>query len=299
MSVIEAYIVPGSLKGGRTNTVQREYTVTWRCKVDDLFDNQVTVLASPLIPGDNVPFLGTNGSDIGARVTKRDARQSEISPYVWEVEITYSTQQADETQFLENPLIRPPKETYSTERYQRFGHEVPNFDYNANNAADSPTLAVLTSAKGRFEGGVGLETRRGVLTRVVNLNSFNFKTDVEDWIDRLNSSEWRGVPIGKAKIDDIRVEGPETENGFRFYVATYVIKVDRKWGWKLRLLDADTHHISGGVRKINRDTLTGQPFASPQLLDGSGGLLALGSQEKWREYDQFESKDFALNGRIG
>ena len=77
----------------------------------------------------------------------------------------------------------------------------------------------------------------------------------------------------------------------KYYVETIVFHViigqvgTYKKTWRREILDQDVYYLNGGVKA--RIQIKGQDACTPQLLDGNGGILAIGGTPVYHTYYEF------------
>ncbi len=138
----------------------------------------------------------------------------------WEIAAHYSTkfgnEDPDETE--ENPLLRPAKWRYSSQRATRTQER----DAAGNvyeNAAGKPfeSPPVLNYATARY-----------TITR--NEATFN-SLAAQNYANHVSSATWYGFAVGTVLCESIDAEEMR-EGEYHYYAVTYVVDVDTKYGWQ-------------------------------------------------------------------
>jgi hypothetical protein len=249
----------------------RSYRQTLRVITDSAADDQYTVVAAVSAV---YPLYSAHASDSLALLKTIRPRATE-HPRRWEVELEWNTDTEQEIEL--SPLNRPPTTRYSTEVVSRAVDE------------DLAGNAVRNSAGEPFEPPAELEVPRLVIQVQHNKESVDAPDIVANYLRRTNSVSWRGFAAGTVLLREFTAD-EEFEGGVYFFNTNWTFVVEPE-GWLLRLLDHGRNYLSAGALVPVVDA-NGSPRADGGLLDGAGGLLAVGGTPVFREFTVFGEADF-------
>jgi hypothetical protein len=229
--------------------------------------------------------LGTPGPDLwaegdtGSFATSIRASVSSEDGLTWTAEVDYGPY---EPETAESPLDEPEDVSWDQVTF-----EIP-VDYDANGTA------ILNSAGDPYDPPVMIEDDRPVLTIV--RNELEYNSDLSDlYRGSVNASAFFGKAPGTVKCMPMRAQRLWSPNlnineGY-YWKVTYTFHVNRD-GWKRKLLDQGYQELVSGVRK--KILVDGLPASQPQLLNGSGLKLAVGSDPVYKEFTVHKPRDFSV-----
>lgn len=266
---------------------KRTYTRTFLAITDNVADDATVVGADH-----RIPRLGAfHPNDPFSWVVKNQPRQSDDSPTLWTVTISYGTdlpevmaresQQVDEngesqagdvakdpSSRAENPLDRQPSWRVDYEQ----ATEVCEEDWQG--------FPILNSAGDPFDPPLEKEVSYRVVSVSFNVAGINFDL-LDQFDDAINNAPWKGRPAYTWRITGLNYESA-MENGISFWKVSMRFKYKAK-GWLRRVIDRGFREIqttgSAGAgtlaTKLVRimDKTTGGYPTEPQLLNGSGVRL--------------------------
>lgn len=139
-------------------------------------------------------------------------------------------------------------------------------------------------------------------SRTVYIVEKEVSTWLDEWDDldnSVNQHEFRmtdgikvvTIPARRGLMKPLSVSFRKEENGFSYYTVTSEIhKFKTVDDLKLELLDEGFHYIDGSTKKrILIKDASGRDIvpAEAQLLDGAGGVLAVGGTPQYRTFDDW------------
>lgn len=259
------------------DTLKAEFTETYQVTVDDPDDRQTT-FAQILTADDgseSIPQVGdAHEEDDDAICWKRSVDQQ---GFIYTVRVDYSTEKTD------SPLRAPAELRWDARESKRPCTQ------------DVDGRAIMTSAEVPPDPYPEKDTAEMTLTIVRNQAAFD-PVDALTYAYSLSSSNFYGflgIQCRMRPITATRVLDP-----FQYWKVQYVIDFisqkdedDVEKGWTLRFLDAGLVYLVGSVRTAV--TSGGQPATQPVPLDGTGGLLAVGSTDfHYRSYVIYPTVDW-------
>lgn len=265
MSVVKMGLVAGqeldaALPNASTSRLK------WLAVTDSNFDTSATVyqygLNNGILPLAYVsfhPFL------VGHLCRSVRVRQQDGEPRHWTIEAEYSTAPVEDQQQEENPLNRPVKRKWRTNKYRQA------IDRDVNNQA------ILNSAGDYFDPPV--EVDRSHWTCTVTANVSDVPSYILDYEDAVNNASITlgGISVAQytAKIDEIDISELKIEGEYEYYEFTYTLEMRREKWIPIKILDQGMRFKDGSNRKQIVDNSTpARPVSSPRLLNGSGAVLS-------------------------
>lgn len=291
-------------KVGRFPRLVREYVRRWVVHTDSPADTQLQVLLNPAFPRILSPYVGTDQFvDLGSFCTGITASQDQDDPQTWKVQASYSSDLSglaemanlgdphrldgnniggQGSQGFENPLLRPPKVSWSVLRT------------TVQLRKDQNGKAFLNSAGDEFDPPPEVDFSRPVLTVVKNFAAFDMVQAV-NYADCVNSDQWLSFGPGVVKVDSITAEFA-FENNVPYWAVTASFHFARNdpntpqptWN-PTQILDAGFSDISG---KVFTDTY-GHPYSKPKPLDGTGHQLAANAAPQYLSFTLYKARPFA------
>jgi hypothetical protein len=289
MSVVSVNLLFTGKSATEDLQYRRTYRETWEVICSSLSDDEQVVANAT-----GVPKRGqSHRRDPLAVVKDREISQSEDSPYIWYVSLTYDTQldlpQATnpdgETlspqELAENPLLRPAVWKISGQKTSEVCAEWLPLDAAGN--LGKTFKAIVNSALLPFDPPAMCEVSRPLLrvTKNVKEVSLEYLLRLQDAV---NDRVWRNLPKWTARVDSYEANN-KTENGVSFVELTLDIAL-RAETWLLQILDAglleriETANPKPPFNKIKIWTPIKDPFGhfgTVQPLNGSGQRLAPGA----------------------
>lgn len=256
----------------------RDYARTWRVVTDSAHVSALAVRTAPGIPRRFDPYQARDGTaDLQSLAKEIDAQQEQGNPFSWVVTVRYSTRITQPEYGDENPLNRPAELSGTGSRFAR----PVTIDTDGN--------AILTSSKENYDPPVEVEDKR------IGFTYTRFEAYTVDPLEvvraydaRINSAQYKSFDPGWVRCDVgyARV----FEKALPYWKFTYAFEV-KDGGWDARVLDQGYVKLVGGV-KVNITDKYGKPIASPALLDGAGGELAVGAAPVFRTHKIYYRADF-------
>lgn len=242
-----------------------------------------TVLNQVPAKGSAHPYLaGLYALSAKAQPVRKDRR-------AWHVQVDYSTLQGTDQQWQEDPLLRPPKLSWST----------VSFSEDFVKTVDGK--AVVNSAGDHYDPPIQVQRSRWQVTYTKNVAAV--PATLTQYIDAINSDTFTigGLTVLPrcAKLDAISISGPNVENGVTYWELAYTFSFCRSGDtWQPKILDAGMYErieVEQGKYIKRRIRLNGEPVTSPVLLDGNGRVLQNPSPDTavWREFKAYQELPFA------
>lgn len=256
---------------GDDDSPGREYTRHFKAHTDDILDSPKVALDYAECPQVHDVYVDTRSLDLGgepftdtgALAVKRHAERASDTPYIFMVDIEYSTRYGDPEKQIEDPTERPPTRDWS---------------------GASEEIALIQDVDGRpivNSAGEFLEPPQTdelgsavvTITKFINDGDFNPVTYVS-YQGATNSDTFLGFDPGTCKFKSWKAP-PHFENGISCRQLTVEIHI-REQGWARYLLDQGYQ-----ARKldVDDDTLSqivdgfGATPSGPTLLNGEGRKL--------------------------
>ena len=218
---------------------------------------------------------------------ERDSKQRGIEHYHWfDVTIQYESP-LDGSGYESNPLLERTKYSYGFVQFQK------------QTEKDIGGFLIKNSAGDAFVDKPTIDDSRPAIRVKRNEPYFPVAT-MQQYQDAVNTDIVRinGVnyPVGTLKMQNIESGDIQERNGLTFYTVTYTLEYQRG-EWPMVLLDQGFRYLSGGVLKtaVSPDD-NRTPLATASLLNGSGGLLAVGGTPTYLSWDVYKQKAFSVLG---
>jgi hypothetical protein len=275
-------------RGSDNDTVTGEvHTRVFNVLTDATTDGPQAVLDAAGLPQILDQYVDQSGNfDATILCINRVAEQNQIDPRWWQVRCEYS---ADN---VVNAVLEQPDVSWDTEYAPEafllcYGKDTATDPLNTADIvvtdptlggtvpAGRPTVPVKNSATDPYDPPP--EDQRAIIKLVITRNErFRPLSNKLLYEQTINADAQFGFSTGQCYMQSIRgVLVNPTHDAQRYWRVTYEILIDVR-GFSLKLLDAGFHHLNAGVRVPNIDPTTGQNYARPVPLDGSGGVLAAG-----------------------
>lgn len=276
-------------RGGSQNLMRRRtYRDTFEVIVNSTGDDEQVVANAIGIPR----LGGSHHRDILAIVVDVAPEQSEETPYIWHVHVTYDSQpdfpnavgpdgELAPGEIPSNPLLMP-----ATWRFTFTKTTEPATKWYAidkDGVLSNKLTAILNSSGLPFDPPLNIEKARPVI-RVTKNVPFVTADMLMQFEDAINDRQWGRVPKWCAKIDGVE-SGNKRENGVAFVELTLDIALKRDT-WMPKILDAGfyekTQRTEDGTppKQVIKHTKIRDPFGheatEPQPLDGNGKKLKFG-----------------------
>lgn len=240
-------------------------TRVFQVETNDKADDALVVLASGSLPA----VGSTHPTNSTLFCVDRDAfPKVEDTATFWTVVCNYT----NENEYSENPLLQPPRFTWTTEKFQ----VVARKDRNGK--------GIVNSAGDPFDPPAMKDLNRRIV--VMRRNVASVPSWLLDYEDAVNSDAFTidgfAVGVEKAKCDKVNIGESRTRGGIEFREIVLEIHLSRI-GWNLELLDEGFNYLNNDdPRKklpiLDKDEdgneIEGQKVTAPVLLDGNGGILA-------------------------
>ncbi|HYE20983.1 MAG TPA: hypothetical protein VEA69_21230 [Tepidisphaeraceae bacterium] len=299
-TVTAIYRVPDGLTGGLSVQDTAGFTAThvYQVEFDDFNSSIVAAITasnSGSIPSDEVsriPFYGeSNEEDPRSRVIQKTGEPVDGDASVWRVTVSYAYPQINAEAPGSPPAPSDPETGAGSEGGGSGGGGaipavIPTQQRSRGSWSrqkawekDRNGLLVKNSAGDPFDPPITTEENLAEWTFVRSQTSVS-----EVWFDDFaNAVNAFPFTIGDQEYDadTLRVskltynEIPATENTPVYYQVTIVISQD-PLGWNPAPLDRGFRKLVDGERRKIIDKGSGMPVATPALLDGTGGELAVG-----------------------
>lgn len=277
MAVIRVKETWDSRSGSEDDMGEREYVRTFRVVTDDPLTSSLSVRYATGIPARFDPYQDADGNiDAGSFVKEIRESQDQDNPFTWLVSVTYSSKLEQPEYGDEDPLARPAEISRGTIKFL-----VPA-------TTDRDGNAIVNSANQAFDPPIEREEYRRTLRVVKNLITYD--DTWEEYLDAVNDKAWFGFEAGEAKLVNLTAVR-KYEKGLEYQEVTFEIEgappftrfdalligdprpVSTERTWTKHVLDQGYRDIDD---KVFRDKESGQPKATPTLLDGEGAALVLG-----------------------
>lgn len=255
----------------------RRYERSWLVKTDYKFDDAAVVLSAA-----GLPRYGTlYPDDPAAYCQKITATNESVSPYLWRVAASYSTEKERD----ENPLSDPATITWDGESYQ-----VPLVE-------DKDGNAVTNAAGDPYDPPFMIDDSRQIITVVKNVAAVPLW--ILDYRNVVNSDDFTvdnvEIEAGKAKIKAIKVSEVKSRNDISYRTLTIPINVDKKNGWQPKILNMGFYEVVSGDRR--HITIDGKQVSSPWPLSDTGVALPVTfvpGDVVSREHDGYDEQPFSV-----
>lgn len=277
----------------------RRATRAWLLTTSDPYDEAVVIEASGSIVQRGQAYVTANATDLNLSVRKIDIKQNADSRLHWTITAEYSDERKTSKDKEPNPLLRETDITHSASAYQKVAETAVN-----DNSGDSDygtETAILNSARQPFVPPPQVDDTRYTLTFAKNFSSYDAATGY-GYTNSVNDGTYFGADARTLKIASIDVPPKITETvdgigDVEYYRVTVAMEF-RPETWDLSILDRGYYSLSTGGVLSEINTTDGQPFAEPQLLNGSGAVLASTGTPEYRQYRYYREKDFNALGLL-
>ncbi len=276
---------PGRRSASQGSDWKRHYKRTWRVQTDSPSTSAIEVAQASGIPiiGDAY-FISLAHRDLGAYVQEVSVEEESEDGKAWIVTVTWGPYNPSE--FPKDPTSWPLRVNWSAVQWKR------------GIIKDQDGNAILNSANDPFEEAAERDDSRTTFTVVRNEPTYDPQIAAQ-YRDHLNAAAFCGFAAKCVKCN--RIEGElkydsdaGTADGY-YVEVTYVFEVNDK-GWDLKPVDQGYASVDGSGIKTEFLDKMGTRLSKPQLLDGSGGLLAHGSDPVYLSYRLYDTADFAALG---
>lgn len=227
-----------------------------------------------------LPAVGDSHPDDAAAIVRvRNAEPLDGDPKVFKVTIQYS--KPAQQGWVPDPIARPVEVSWDFLHSTEDANHEHSYDPIINGRRIENTAGEL------FDPPVVRDVNRPVLRMSRNEAQFNPIAAV-GFMDTVNSDVWLGVPIGMAKLSDIRATR-FIENNIWYWRVTYEFHF--KWdGWQARILNQGFRHWHRSLAdqtKVFAEITdeNGQAYSEPTLLAADGTVLPEGAAPVWRPLD--------------
>ncbi len=256
-------------RGVPTRTYNRPFVLF----TDDMRTGQFEVQNYSGLPAAWAYYATETESDLGCRLTEREATQDGENPFRWLVECRYTNQWRDDT-IVENPLDRPYEMSWDNRENQV--------------AIESDEQRNVTYPDGRPINNSSFEPydppimqRATLLGFTIIINKEFFDATVYSRFlnpNATNDAPFFGFEIGQVLVANITAPTEQKENGITFVKVTMKFEVvtgldvdGNPITWDRWLLDRgySTFDVLDGQKPI-LDAVTHQVVTKPRLLDGAG-----------------------------
>lgn len=263
----------------------------WVAVTDSNFDTSATVyqygLDNGILPLSYVSYHPILTGHVCRNVR---VRQQAGQPRHWQIEAQYSSAPTEQEQQEENPLNRPVKRRWRTNKYR----QAIDRDINGH--------ALVNSAGDYYDPP--LEVDRSHWTCTITANVPDVPSYILDYEDAVNNS---AITIGgivaaqyTAKIDEIDISELKIEGDYEYYEFTYTLEFRREKWVPLKVLDqgmraAPSFGSSDRVQIMDNKTPP-RPVSSPVLLNGSAGVLVDPSPETavYNDHTVYYARPFGI-----
>lgn len=259
MAVVSFLEIWNGRDGEDDDERQRSYRRVFRVVCSSTLDGPVTIKAHAACPAIGTIYVGANGeTDTGAFCRKRRCIQSQDDPFVWTVEVEYSSIVVDFDRTNENPLLEPVDIEWGQAQYQK-AIEIDLVGDPLESSSGEP-----------YDPPVEIDDSRPVLRISRNLGGFDPALAIF-YQDAVNSDVFLGAAPLTAKI--MTLTASLQFRNIPYWRVSGEVHFRRE-GWRKQVLDQGFSHFdSNGVLTKNIDPLKGTPYPHPLKLNGIGELL--------------------------
>lgn len=232
-----------------------EFTRKFKARSNSKFDDAETVREQAFVLG--LPALFSSHPNNPTALLQSIEPRLTDPPYLWTIDLKYSSDVGDPAKFDDSPLNRPTDITFGFQKYQR------------PITQDVNGLPVVNSAGEAFDPAIEIDDSRPTMTFARNEGGFDPQLPLI-YQDAVNSDAFFGFLPGQVKISNIQSVFAN-EGSVTFWRVTYEFEVRRE-GWRLRVLDQGTRYLdlTTNERRELTDGKTGLAVSKPVLLDGDG-----------------------------
>lgn len=271
----------------------RHYLVRW--SVHNATSQDILSIATPTLPRQWDPLPDADW----ILVKNKKAVQRADNPFLWDVEVEYSSEIKDPEAAFEDPLARPAEISIDGREHREAAF------------VDEDDLAILNSAGLPFDPPPELLYYHELLTITRN-EVAERRAFWRGFRGAVNLDAWYGGPPYSSKC--IRIAAVLMfENGVRFWRVTYQFEiidlpmppgentsvVNHPGGrtWFLRPLDAGYEEWDAANDRYKAITVfPGVAATKPHPLDGTGMKLTFGDDPVFLQFRTFRTKNFAELG---
>lgn len=267
----------------------RTYRQTWQVIVDDARYDGVEVLLAAPTPDYGAAYVGPSGSfDTYALLVKKNIRRDTESRFRFFVDCEYTTSPS-QFEYTDNPLNKPAEYEWDFGSIERVitrdadGKKIQNSagdPFNPQPTFDEPIL-ILNYAKN------------------VAFSSYNPVT-AAGYCNAVNTDSFLGFPAGSCRCSYWKAKLQYTKT-FPYWASEIQVQI-REDKWELELLDQGLNYKKGDFKgpiklpENEGDTIGTVPVTEPQLLNGSGDILAAGGAPVYLKFKPYRLKPFSALG---
>lgn len=306
-----------------------EITAVYQVEVNNPLDGPQTVVLARGLPPIGSFYLV--GNDANPLLTLREMTPTRVTGtrLLWHVACKYQSPNSDQSQSGTDEDGKPqkdPRHWHDEIEIGYAGHTGPL----EKATLVSPDLGrfrrigdegpPINSAGEVFSPPAERDLSRFVLRITKNLNSYPVG-NAKDYLDAINSDNFTinkrklgfVFPVKKYQAKMRNVSGRLSfANEIAYWPVTYEMEIDTRGDWRFDLIDKgfaaalnpgdqdgnggtlSANDFVNGMPRLKQFTDTdGNPFTEPQLLDGTGKLLAPGKPAVYIKYAGYTEKPFA------
>jgi hypothetical protein len=231
---------------GSRNVDGNEYQVTYIVQVDERADGPRNAMLAFGIPDIGQFYASGNDIETGAIVTGKTCTQ--VSPWVYEVTVTYSTDIGDVDvsqikQSIDNPLLEPPEVTYG---FQERRILIPGrYNDPLGPPSDKAWQAGIYAPNGElFDTQPEVDISEPVLTVKRNVKTIS-GPDLMGLANCVNSDYWQN-----AEPRQLKLRAPQASRKFHNVVGFYwevSYAIAFRWEtWDVQTLNQGRYYFAGG-----------------------------------------------------
>lgn len=298
MAIEEVQLVR-PLDGTEDEAGRWTYSLLYRVITDDINDGPGTARRASGVPQRGDTYLFGNEGDTWAFCVGGSARleKEEESRRTWAVTVNYKYPQGredekrDPTDSPADPLDEPPI-IYTSSQKGKKSVLYDKRDRLIASSAGEPYDPVQEADDTKYM----LHISRNQATVDLPLYSI--------FRDAINSEQFFGCARGTVKVETPgAIRKLYKPDGTPYYNVTWEFAIDDE-GWDRELFDYGMYKVVGGVMvdgklqggklQVLKD-LSGADLTSPRLLDGEGGVLAIGATPvKLPKYELYNYRPFSM-----
>lgn len=253
------------------------YTRAFWAKTDNPLDDAAVIGQHPDCPQYGQP----HPNDPFAFCQSIQISNDPLSRTFWSVTAGYST----ERELNQDPTLEPAEISWDPEEFQRPLVLDKNGDPVTNSAFDP------------YDPPYMIDDARQIVTVVKNVAAV--PAWVLDYRNVVNDDAFTvdgiSVAVGQGKIKGIKISPWKRQNNYSFRTVTIPINIDKKNGWKIKLVDMGMKEIKAGI-KVPIILSNGTTAMVPHPLDGNGvalpGTSILLADLVTREHEGYDTKPF-------
>jgi hypothetical protein len=264
----------------------RTYKRTFLVQTIDLLDAGMVARRCRGLPQifDAYAGPGDGENDPGAQVTKLNPRVHEDNPYLWAVEVEYSSKPAHPDYQDLDPL-------------KRKGRRRSRFDYFTRGMRFDVNGATIVNSAGDPYDAIEEEVPFQIIEITKNLAA-NDDEVFANYLNAVNSDPAFGKEAFELKVTNIEPADEEYEHGTRFWPTKLTmhcrkITTAEPTPWRVKLLDHGYRYFDAIAEQyfVFRD-YNGQPAANGGLLNGDGDALPDGSPTVFNTFQKHREISF-------